>query len=466
MRFTPARLACLFACGWAWAGTAAAAIPNTVVPAADSGAQVLPISNNGFAGSSVNVLAGLQYTLFTDEDRQYAAFYDADGTLVLARRTLGQDRWETARTPYQGDVADAHKAIAMVVDGDGFLHVAWGHHAEPLNYAISTVPGALRLGPKLSMTGRRENRVTYPSFLRLPDGDLLFLYRDGVSGRGDLVLNRYFTREKTWRRVQENLLDGEGRCNAYDSASVDAHGTLHLAWTWRESPDVSTNHDLCYARSADGGQTWMTSAGAPQTVPITAENAEYVLRIPERHSLMNPPSVAADAEGRPYLADYWAPEGSAVPQYFLVRREGKTWVATQVTQRTTPFTLAGAATKHPPLSRSLIFLSETPGAPTAVYLVYRDDERGSEIMVATGADTAQPSWTFRALTAGSVGAWEPSADPVAWARFRQIEMLVQPVEQNDGDDRRAPSVPPTTVSALRWTPPDAGGTPPAPTGHP
>jgi hypothetical protein len=34
------------------------------------------------------------------------------------------------------------------------------------------------------------NRVTYPEFHALPGGDLLFLYRDGGSGGGNLAMNR------------------------------------------------------------------------------------------------------------------------------------------------------------------------------------------------------------------------------------------------------------------------------------
>ena len=41
------------------------------------------------------------------------------------------------------------------------------------------------------MTGKDEDDVTYPEFYRMPDGDLLFAYRSGASGRGNLVLNRY-----------------------------------------------------------------------------------------------------------------------------------------------------------------------------------------------------------------------------------------------------------------------------------
>lgn len=438
-------------------GSLAGLPAGAVEPAPGSSARLLPISADGFAGSSINVVAGLQNTLFTDRGVQFAAFYAGDGTLVLARRSLGDDHWTIRRTPYQTDVNDAHNTVALVADGDGFLHVAWGHHNVPLNYARSTAPGSLELGPKQPMTGLREDRVTYPQFLRLPDGDLLFFHRDGRSGRGNLALNRYTTATGIWTQVHASLIDGEGQRSAYTSALVDPRGVLHLAWNWRDTPDVATNHDLCYARSADGGRTWNSSRDTPIPVPFTAANADYALRIPSNRSLMNPPSLAVDRAHRPVLVNYWCPEGSDIPQYHLVRHDGTGWHVSQVTRRTTPFRLAGTATRRPPLSRSVLLPRPGETGPQPMHLVYRDDERDRRIVLASCADFAAPAplWTFQDLTAGSVGGWEPSLDPVQAARFSELHLLVQRVEQRDGNDHQATVAPPATVYSLLWSPPRA-----------
>lgn len=419
---------------------------------AAGGARLLPIAADAWAGSSVNVLAGLQNTLITDGGTQYAAFYAADSTLVLARRKVGSDTWTTQRTPFTGRTADAHDTVVLAVDGEGFLHVAWDHHVNPLNYTRSVAPGSLKLDARQSMTGRLEDKVTYPAFLRMPNGDLLFTYRDGSSGRGNLVLNRYSVRDHAWTQVQSNLIDGEGQHSAYASAVVDGKGTIHLAWIWRDSPDVSTNHDICYAKSADGGVTWSTVDGTALPVPITAATADYALRIGTNRSLMNSPTLTTDEKGQPFITTYWCPEGSDIPQYQLVYRDDGQWRVTQITQRTTPFKLAGAATKHPPLSRSVLFTDQPYRKPRRMFLVYRDDERGGRIVAATCRDLAKPEWTFSDLTAGSVGAWEPSLDPMQWRRFSQLHLLVQSVVQRDGNDREAAAVPPGPISSLIWSP--------------
>lgn len=424
-----------------------------VLAAAGAGAALHEISPAAFAGSSVNVVAGLQNTLFTQGDSQYAAFYANDATLVLAQRPVTGGEWKLRRTNLRANVHDAHRTVAIAVDGDGFLHVAWDHHNNPLNYARGVAPGSLELGSRLPMTGAHESRVSYPQFLPLPNGDLLFFFRDGGSGRGNLVLNRYATRERRWTQVHSKLIDGEGQRSAYPAMAVDRKGVLHLAWNWRETPDVATNHDLCYARSADGGVSWTTSTGEALAVPFTATNAEYALRIPQGRTLMNPPSLAVDARGRPIIANYWCPEGSDIPQYHVLRFDGKVWRASQVTNRQSAFSLAGGGTKRPPISRSVLLPVLVPHFRQTLHLVYRDDERDGRIVVAScpDLDAAAPRWTESELTTGSVGAWEPSLDPVAAAHGR-LEMLVQRVEQRDGNDREAAAVPATPISSLSWDP--------------
>lgn len=417
-----------------------------------NGARLEQIVGDAFAGSSVNVLANSQHTLLTHGDVQYAAFYAADSTLVLAKRARGAGAWTTHRTAFKGRTADAHNTIAIGVDGDGFLHVAWDHHNNALNYARGTAPGSLELGPRESMTGSHENRVTYPAFLPLPDGDLLFFHRDGGSGRGNLVLNRYRVRVRVWTQVHANLIDGEGARSAYPAFTVDAQGTLHLAWVWRATPDVATNQDLAYARSSDGGVSWTSVDNRPLAVPFTAGNADYALRVGPNRSLMNPPSLAADADGRPLIANYWTPDDSDIPQFHVVRHVGNRWQTSRVTARTTPFTLAGGGTKNPPISRAVLAVHASGDGGREVVLVYRDDERGGRIVAATCKDLRKTGWRFTPLTHGSVGAWEPSFDPVAWTRDGEIHLLVQAVVQRDGNDREAAAVPPTPVSVLTWKP--------------
>ncbi|MFY0566934.1 BNR-4 repeat-containing protein [Archangium lansingense] len=58
------------------------------------------------------------------------------------------------------------------------------------------------------MVGELETRATYPRFYRSPRGDFLFKYRQGASGDGEWIINRYDVRTFRWSRLFEQPLFG------------------------------------------------------------------------------------------------------------------------------------------------------------------------------------------------------------------------------------------------------------------
>ncbi|QGZ42953.1 neuraminidase [Pseudoduganella flava] len=400
----------------------------------------------GWADNSVNTVVFRRHALVSDGALQFIAFYDGDGRVVLGRRTLGTTAWRLERTPYRGNVRDAHNSISLGIDARGVLHVAWDHHNGPLRYARGTAPHALTLGAEEPMTGRDEGSVTYPEFHPLPGGAMLFLYRDGGSGRGNLVVNRYDPGTGRWTRLHDNLIGGEGRRNAYWQAVVDAAGTLHLSWTWRESPDVASNHDVAYARSRDGGVTWEDSTGRKLALPIVESTAEVAACVPQRSELINQTAMAADGAGRPYIATYWRAAGQAVPQYRIVYRLDAGWRTLDLDWRSTPFSLSGQGTKAIPVARPQLVVD---AAGRHALLLFRDAERGAKVSVAD-VDIARGSWTLRDLTDDSVGAWEPNLDPVRWRQAGELHLFVQQVRQADGEGLAGGG--PTMVRVLEYQP--------------
>lgn len=382
----------------------------------------------GYAATSVNTAVFRGSSLATHGDTQYIAYYDGDGYVTLGKRKLGSEEWTLHRSQYQGKVTDAHNVISIGVDGDGYIHASFDHHGHPLRYAKSLAPGSLELGEILEMTGKDEQDVTYPEFYTLSDGSLIFAYRSGASGRGNLVLNRYDTKSKTWTRLHDVLIDGEGERNAYWQLFADPKGTLHLSWVWRETWLVETNHDLCYARSDDGGVTWKKSDGSLYQLPITASSAENAWTIPQKSELINQTSMTADANGNPFIATYWRDQDSDVPQYRLVWHDGEKWQMTTVGDRKTPFSLAGGGTKMIPIARPRI----VSDGKKACY-IFRDEERGSKVSVAYTHDLGKKEWNVTDMTDFSVDAWEPSHDLNLWNDKRELHVFVQPSHQGDGE---------------------------------
>ncbi len=405
------------------------------------------IATNGWANNSVNTVIFRKNALATFKNIQYAAYYDADQFVVVAKRKINSQQWEVVRTKYKGDASDAHKSISIMVDGDGYLHIAWGQHNNNLNYVRSVKPGSLLFGDKEPMLRLKENKVSYPEFYKLANGNLLFFYRDGGSGNGNLMINQYDLKTRAWTRIQDNLVDGEGKRNAYLQTAIDVKGTIHLSWVWRESPDVASNHDLCYAKSTDGGLTWQKSDGTTYQLPITAKNAEYALKIPQNSELINQTSMFADENGNPFIATYWRDQGDAVPQYHLVYKTGANWAVNKLNFRKTPFSLSGGGTKKIPISRPQLICWSTKNA-IAGALIFRDIERGNKVSIAISKDISKESWLCKDLTAASVGEWEPTFDTELWAKKKRLDLFVQKVEQVDGEGKA--NAQPTPVQVLTW----------------
>ncbi len=391
-------------------------------------AQRLVEVGKGYGSTSVNTAVFRNNAIVTHGNVQYIAYYDAEGYLTLGKRILDSTAWTLQRSPYQGRVQDAHNVISLMVDGDGYLHVAFDHHVNKLNYCRSIAPDTLVLGDKEPMTGEEEDEVTYPEFYRLANGNLLFVYRSGRSGQGNLVMNRYDRETRRWKRVQDVLIDGENERNAYWQLCVDAAGTIHLSWVWRETSSVETNHDLCYARSSDGGRTWCRTNGEPYELPIRLGNAEYACHIPQGSDLINQTGMSTDAEGHPYISTYWRDAGSDVPQYRLVWHDGTAWHNSRVSHRQTPFSLKGTGTKMIPVARPRMVVDNGE-----VYYLFRDEERGSIVSLYHTKDIRSDNWQVTDLTDFAVNAWEPGYDTELWKTQRQLHIYVQDTRQGDGE---------------------------------
>lgn len=257
------------------------------------------------------------FALVTTAERQYAAYYNGERRMVVAARDLGSTEWDYAALPtYIG--WDSHNYIRMALDRDGRLHLSGNLHNDPLIYFRTREPHAIGTFEAIHrMTGEDESGVTYPRFFEDADGRLIFTYRQGSSGSGFNVYNRYDTESGEWERLHDQpLLDGRGEMNAYPIGPLQGpDGVFHMTWVWRDTPDAATNHDLSYARSRDLVH-WETAAGEPVALPLTLETPGLILDpIPVNGGILNGSGrIGFDHEGR------------VIVTYFKFDEEGKTQI--------------------------------------------------------------------------------------------------------------------------------------------
>jgi hypothetical protein len=226
---------------------------------------------------------------------------------------------------------DSHNYVTLAVDADDQIHLSGNMHVAPLVYFRTTKPmdiDTFRWAPQ--MTGQRETRCTYPRYFSGPRGELLFTYRDGGSGSGDQIYNRYDLKTRTWSRLlDEPLFSGKGKMNAYVCGPLqDRAGTFHISWVWRDTPDCATNHDVGYAKSKDLIH-WTASDGKPLPLPITIETGEIVDPVPAGGGLINSNlQMGFDFKDRPILT-YHKFDAQGNTQIYNARLEDRGWRISQ-----------------------------------------------------------------------------------------------------------------------------------------
>ncbi len=270
------------------------------------------------------------FCLYTHKDIQLAAFYDADRKMTVAKRRLDSGDWQRVLLPEQVQW-DSHNSIVMAVDEKDHIHLSGNMHVKPLVYFRTKEPLDIATFERLPMVGTREERVTYPKFLRGAAGELLFCYRDGSSGNGEDIYNVYDTESGQWGRFLDTpLTSGEGERNAYSMGPVKGpDGRFHRCWVWRQTYRCETNHNLCYAVS-DDLHTWYSGTGVPLTLPITLATTETIVDpVPMNGGIINGNTqIGFDSQKRPVVSYHKFDENGNTQIYNARLEEGR-WVIQQ-----------------------------------------------------------------------------------------------------------------------------------------
>jgi len=293
-----------------------AALAAAVPPVIDYALDVSPV----WAGHPVG------FDLLTQDGWQFVAFYDQDRKMTVASRRLESKHWKLVRLPSEVKW-DSHNYITMAIDAQGYIHLSGNMHVVPLIYFRTGKPYDIETFERIpAMVGRNEQRCTYPRFLNGPQGELIFTYRDGRSGSGDQIFNLYDIKTRQWRRLLDTpFTDGENKRNAYlQGPELGPDGYYHLVWTWRDTPDCATNHDLSYARSKDLVH-WETSAGKPLALPIRLENSDIVDPVPVRGGLINGNTRIGFDSRRRVVVSYHKHDEAGKTQIYCARLEDGKW---------------------------------------------------------------------------------------------------------------------------------------------
>ena len=315
--------------------------------------------------------------LLTDGSSQYVGYYEGNHQMVIAQRTLPSGPWKYCRLDEFIDW-DPHCYITMVKNSQGCLLVSGNMHMDPMVMFTTDESGDIstlrRIAPVVD--AGKEVSTTYPRFILLSDGTLIFHYRDGKSGDGVEIYHRQNPDGTFSPYLDVPLVDGTA--GGYDMSAymieptMGPDGNWHLVWVWRDSGNAETCHDLSYAWSRDL-KTWYGVDGSQITLPIDFTMKQLIVDpVPTQGGINNSGvTLGFDAEGRPMIGYYKFDENGHTNVY-IARLEDGRWNIRKVSDTEWRWYFSGTGTliKQFTIGQPTV---ESDGEITIWYRRYEED---------------------------------------------------------------------------------------------
>lgn len=304
--------------------------PPSVANTASQGPEIVEV----IEVDSVWAANGVGFDLKTVGNMQFVAYYDKNRMMTAASRELGSRNW-VKKTLSSRLMWDSHNAVRLGIDEEGYIHISGNQHVHPLVYFRSTKPYDVSSIVEIhEMVGMDEEGVTYPSFFQDKSGSLLYSYRSGTCGNGNILINRYKPEEAKWERYLEQPLFEGVEANddraAYHHWVKDANGNFHFVWMWRWTPEVETSHHICYATTPDL-KSWKNAAGETVSLPFRPDDEKTLVdNTPTKGGLHNSRyRLILTKDGEPVIG-YVKYDEAGLTQLYLARfMEGK-WVSKKI----------------------------------------------------------------------------------------------------------------------------------------
>jgi len=346
-----------------------------------------------------------------------------------------------------GDDTDDHHTCVLAFDPEGYLHLSYNHHNDPLNYRVSSNPIATfdgTLEAEASMLGTNETQLCYPVFFNDPAGKLYFMFRDGLAGDADTYMYSYDESTPAWSGAAGTTagLLCAGKDNSESvylytpcfDADFGSGGWMHMGWHWRNSPTgPQTNHNISYVKW--DGTNWKQSNGTAQTVPITPANSESADATEEDSGIAGKNGIFSDGDGNPHIV-YIKGDGDDYAQAWHTWHNGSVWSTPQVLTDS-EHAAEGDPTRIEYMSPDLA-IDRTTG--TVYVFVVGFAKKYLWVYSSSNYST----WTLQRLLAEDIGQYAPSYDPRRWSEDGVISMAVA--------IHLTPSVNPFDILLLEYTP--------------
>ncbi|WP_425400022.1 BNR-4 repeat-containing protein [Aeoliella sp.] len=264
--------------------------------------------------------------IITFDGKTHVSWLDSttqDGFEVKIR-TLDHATSQWSPTYTIGEAEDNHGGPALTIDSEGYLHVAYYPHHEPMRYRRSQQPNDTSSWTPVTHIA---DNLTYPTMVTGPDNTLYLTARNST---GSSWSNDLFTLSPggSWSSAKPLIEASDTSYFHFQDALAwgPDHQTLHMS-VRMYGEDPRWGYKIGYLQSTDFGDTWQHYDGTPVTLPAFESTLDTVEATPpsqraqyENSSSLRGGSIAVDNNNVPYILYNTLQDDGSLPR--------QAWIAT------------------------------------------------------------------------------------------------------------------------------------------
>lgn len=263
---------------------------------------------------------------------------------VFVARRDPDGNWETHDTGFNAIYDVGHTQTSLAIDGQGYLHVAYGMHNNPMRLVTSnvaeSVSGGFSVPAPSAVAAFAGGAYTYPNMTTAPNGDVYMIVRDQRASYANQQgrLFRFDNVNRSWGELP--AFAGQSGTTVYpDQILADEAGDLHILWEWAAGGAQAARHYGSYARFDPDTNTYFRADGVAYSAgPINITSADIYQDLegtevfaPNVHGVQSA-KLALDDDGRPLIAYGYSTTGTdSGYQHRFARWDGSQWSRNIVT---------------------------------------------------------------------------------------------------------------------------------------
>jgi hypothetical protein len=276
------------------------------------------LSTNGSTRATAYMMSN---KIITANNKIFVAWLDRVADIQMKVYDMRSASW--SETELIGEGVDNHSGPTITMDGKGYLHVVFGPHHGPFQYARSSRPFDINKWEPVQHFGING---TYPSLIIDSNDQLHCAYRGG--SEPNRLMYQQKPKNGDWTEPIELVHPGvdTGYTQYGNSLIIAPDETIHLGFHIYDRVKPAAGKAIGYLCSKDSGKNWQNASGQPIQLPTSPKSSCFIEQ--GRELDMRCGNLAIDPDGHPWLTAF---HNEKKPRSVtLWHHDGKKWIGKEL----------------------------------------------------------------------------------------------------------------------------------------